>query len=311
MRPRRAIAALLVFVCLGAVATVLTSWSIHAVQFWRLRSSAYPPIVFVPYIWWPLDPDLARRVEIDPDIASGEIGIDVNSGRWAGQLRPNLVGEYAWATANDINADAAWRRHRRVNEDISPTPGYPFPFMLFETDSSRAHWRVLGSEAGILNDAFATDDGSVHDVLILVRTGWPMPSMEIGAHYAELVEVAPVGLGFKRVEEFAAPPVVAISSGIELWAAPRPSPVASGGSPTRYAVTDRFALPLLPIWPGFLLNTLLYALLLFIAWRLPGVLRRAVRRRRGRCVGCGYDRGGLDAGAACPECGAGAGAART
>ena len=31
--------------------------------------------------------------------------------------------------------------------------------------------------------------------------------------------------------------------------------------------------------------------------------RRAARRRRGRCAGCGYDRRGLDLGKTCPECG--------
>jgi hypothetical protein len=35
----------------------------------------------------------------------------------------------------------------------------------------------------------------------------------------------------------------------------------------------------------------------------PGVVKRAVRRRRGLCVVCGYDRRGLDVGGVCPECG--------
>jgi|GEM_PF-3279697 len=303
MRRRRAIRTLLVFVLLGAIATVASAWAIHTVRFLQLRTSPYAAEVFVPHIWWPVDREVARQAEIDTSIASGEIGIDVNSGRWRVQLRPDLVGEYAWATAEDINADAAWRRHRRVNRRISPTPDYPFPFMLFETDASRAHWRVLGSDASIINDAYNTDDGSVDDLLIIVRTGWPATSMEIGAHYATLEEFMPVRPSTKRVEELAAPPIIALSSGVEVWATPRPPPAGARAPLIRYAVTDRFALPLLPLWPGFAINTAFYALLLFLVRRTPGALRRTGHRRRGRCDSCGYDRSGLDRTIECPECG--------
>lgn len=65
-------------------------------------------------------------------------------------------------------------------------------------------------------------------------------------------------------------------------------------------------LPLRPVWPGFLLNSIIYAALLWqlvilSCWVLRG-LRGRPRARRGLCPRCGYDlRGGLDAG--CPECG--------
>ena len=60
----------------------------------------------------------------------------------------------------------------------------------------------------------------------------------------------------------------------------------------------RTTLPLRPIWTGFALNTILYAVLL----RLPFALRRLIRRRRGLCVKCAYDLRGTDH-KACPECG--------
>jgi hypothetical protein len=59
-------------------------------------------------------------------------------------------------------------------------------------------------------------------------------------------------------------------------------------------------IPIMPAWPGFLLNTLFYAAL---AW---GVLAarsweiRGRRRRRGLCVQCAYPTTGLHR---CPECG--------
>ena len=71
-------------------------------------------------------------------------------------------------------------------------------------------------------------------------------------------------------------------------------------------------LPLRPILPGFLVNTLFYAALWFGVFFGVAMLRRAIRRGRGRCVRCGYDLRGQrhqgtealrDQGIRCPECG--------
>ena len=67
--------------------------------------------------------------------------------------------------------------------------------------------------------------------------------------------------------------------------------------------------PTRPLWPGFAVNSLLYAALWWIvlvlfAWLIRFIRRWPARRRekRGRCPACGYDlRGGFDAG--CSECG--------
>ena len=68
------------------------------------------------------------------------------------------------------------------------------------------------------------------------------------------------------------------------------------------------ALPthILPL--GFTLNTLLAAGVLLSLVESFAFARRRVRRAKGRCVACGYDRGGLAGGeaTACPECGAAA-----
>jgi hypothetical protein len=60
-------------------------------------------------------------------------------------------------------------------------------------------------------------------------------------------------------------------------------------------------LPLRPLWPGFLLNTLFYAAILGLFFFIPGRVRRTLRLRRGLCPVCAYPRGANDA---CTECGA-------
>ena len=59
-------------------------------------------------------------------------------------------------------------------------------------------------------------------------------------------------------------------------------------------------LPLRPLWPGFAVNTLFYAAVLWLLIPGPFVLRRLIRMKRGRCVKCGYPMG--ESGV-CSECG--------
>ena len=63
------------------------------------------------------------------------------------------------------------------------------------------------------------------------------------------------------------------------------------------------ALPLIPVWPGFAVNTLLYAAALWLLCAIPLHVRRRVRMKRGRCPACGYELRG-SASDVCSECGA-------
>ncbi len=146
----------------------------------------------------------------------------------------------------------------------------------------------------IMSHAFFSwdEDGEDYfhfEVLTMSDCGWP--AMSLRQWYYQRDQDEP-----RSAVAVAQTPGLSLRGGIQAW--------PDDAHPAFFST--RFALPLLPLWPGFAINTGFYALLLFIAWRTPGVIRRTVRRRRGRCAACGYDRGGLDAGAACPECGAGA-----
>ncbi len=70
---------------------------------------------------------------------------------------------------------------------------------------------------------------------------------------------------------------------------------------TSFGKSGEPAVPLIPLWPGFLLNALIWGSPVLLIPAARG-LRRARRRRRGLCPRCAYDlkTGSL---ASCPECG--------
>ena len=78
----------------------------------------------------------------------------------------------------------------------------------------------------------------------------------------------------------------------------RPSSIRKGL--TRALPLRPIALPLHPIWPGFAINTVLYATILWLLIRGPFVLRRFVHMRRGLCPKCAYPMGESPV---CTECG--------
>jgi hypothetical protein len=82
--------------------------------------------------------------------------------------------------------------------------------------------------------------------------------------------------------------------------------LVTGATPARGPTVGETPLMAHPIWPGFLVNSAFYAVILAgLYWALV-IPRRFVREvgrmRRGCCVACGYDLG-FDFVPGCPECG--------
>ncbi len=65
----------------------------------------------------------------------------------------------------------------------------------------------------------------------------------------------------------------------------------------------RIRVPYDPIVTGFAINTLFYGVILWLLWSTPFATRRLIRKRRGRCLKCGYDLRHAEHDV-CPECGA-------
>ncbi len=76
----------------------------------------------------------------------------------------------------------------------------------------------------------------------------------------------------------------------------------SGTPLTRSGQSFPVALPLRPLWPGFAVNTLFYATLLWLLIPGPFALRRFLRVRRGLCPKCAYP---IGESSVCTECGCG------
>jgi hypothetical protein len=120
------------------------------------------------------------------------------------------------------------------------------------------------------------------------------------------------GVGVNR-ESYAAVPITGSSLGILLIDAGWPlyslhGEVVRNGKhsvhhscttvPFRIARTD--VLPFGLLWPGFAINTLFYAAILWLLFAAPFALRRRRRINRGLCPACAYPVGDSEV---CTECG--------
>ena len=69
-----------------------------------------------------------------------------------------------------------------------------------------------------------------------------------------------------------------------------------------FGISHRGQLPIHPIWQGFAINTIFYAVIVWILWSSMFAARNFIRNNRGLCIKCGYDLRGTEH-EVCPECG--------
>jgi hypothetical protein len=122
-------------------------------------------------------------------------------------------------------------------------------------------------------------DGAVQTAAVQCSAGWPMPALQ-----GQLVAKASSNQLsdrelLNRVDRMWQSAIMDLKS--QSWSLRLPP-------------------PLTPQWPGFAVNTLIYA---SVPWLIlgPFALRRTIRRRRGQCIACGYPVGDSPV---CTECGA-------
>lgn len=169
------------------------------------------------------------------------------------------------------------KRPERLNPGAWPRP-VPENWVDKPTWQYRAHG--IGWECSTCEGFFPVGDwrvpGStiVSVLLVDVLTGWPMPAWRNTRVFSDAT--GPIALDDRGV--LTTPP-------LDKW-------LGIGSF-----------LPVLPLWPGALVNTIVYAAAVWCAWTGVPWLRTRRRRRRGACISCGYDLRGRDSGAACPECG--------
>ncbi len=97
-----------------------------------------------------------------------------------------------------------------------------------------------------------------------------------------------------------------LSARSSTWVGPTDGAISTDGYALDEAIMgqDRLALrvvPLRPLFAGFIINTLFYALLLWVLFATPFAARRMLRRRRGQCETCAYP---IGVSSVCTECGA-------
>jgi hypothetical protein len=125
-------------------------------------------------------------------------------------------------------------------------------------------------------------------VQVYEASGWPMKSMRGGFtfHYdMDYTKPPPGNITFHPIET---------RGGLLL--PNRDRGFGMGRGDPRF----RVVLPLMPLWPGFIINTLLYALSLWLLPAVPRAVRHRYRILRTRCPSCGYPAGEQTI---CTECG--------
>lgn len=127
------------------------------------------------------------------------------------------------------------------------------------------------------------------EVIVLDSRGWPLPSLASQIH--PHIFKPSITQGW---------PLPAARGWFELRDVDSRIPDDIYGTSLATWFFPDLAIPFGPIWPGFAVNTIFYATLLWLLTCLAIAVRRFLRLRRGLCPKCAYPMGQS---AVCSECG--------
>jgi len=183
-------------------------------------------------------------------------------------------GQYSWNVARIkvfgatmLYSVRTWKKDRKL-PDIDTSPEMLLP-----------SWSNLGEESDEFKNIIARDpESEIIEQRMIYFTGWPTRSMWSHSYVIDPGDSPTFSVGDHYLFQ------------LDSWGTTVPR-----------------ALPIRPIWPGFAINTIFYAALLWLLTFGPFTARRMIRRKRGLCVKCAYDlrghSGGNSGGEVCPECG--------
>jgi hypothetical protein len=210
----------------------------------------------------------------------------------------------AWGCA--LRADVSER-----NADVMSVSGKPAlpsdSSLFFAADSAflkdycrfRVQTRGVGiREVRVSHWSYNLAQEDTGDVLAQRACGWPALSLQGCCHEMNQMEWA-IRLPHQWKAWLRLVTVVPVSGGLTVVYNPR-TWLGNRAAPE--------ILPLWPLWPGFAINTIFYAAIVWMLFAVPGAVRRrigGVRIKRGQCASCGYSlRESVSE--KCPECGAAA-----
>lgn len=146
-----------------------------------------------------------------------------------------------------------------------------------ESWPDRPEYVFIDSGFGIQSQTLNAGERQISYRMYLYQTGWPLPSMRWSVQ----------GSGFWNRPLNAAEMA---STGLDMGDTFFPNDQSA----------EKRRLPLIPIWLGFIVNSLLYSALFWFIFAGPFSIHRLRRRLRHQCMRCGYPIGTSDV---CTECG--------